>query len=98
MPLGEIKVKSDDIVTVPEAAKRLGKPKMTLYRWIDADKIVSIRLGGILFIPVSEVESLKATGASSREANKDKLISVRAFIPESEIERLNKKKEQAAEA
>jgi excisionase family DNA binding protein len=64
----EIKFKTDDIVTVPRAAKALGRPKMTLYRWIDADKIVSIKLGGILFIPTSE------------------------------IERLNKKKEQAAEA
>ena len=59
MPLGEIKVLTDDIVTVPEAAKQLGKPKMTLYRWIEAGKIVSIKLGGILFIPVTEVERIK---------------------------------------
>lgn len=58
MPLGEIKVLSDDIVTVPEAAKRLGKPKMTVYRWIDADKVVCFKLGGILFIPVTEIERL----------------------------------------
>jgi len=58
MPLGEIKVLSDDIVTVPEAAKRLGKPKMTVYRWIDAGKIVCFKLGGILFIPVTEIERL----------------------------------------
>ena len=54
----EIKIKSDDLLTVPEAAKQLGRPKMTLYRWIDASKIVSIKLGGILFIPRSEVERL----------------------------------------
>lgn len=59
MPLGEIKVQSEDIVTVPEAAKRLGKPKMTVYRWIDAGKVVCFKLGGILFIPISEVERLK---------------------------------------
>ena len=59
MPLGEIKVLSDDIVTVPEAAKRLGKPKMTVYRWIDAGKVVCFKLGGILFIPVTEVDRLK---------------------------------------
>ncbi|MBA7669820.1 hypothetical protein ES703_77954 [subsurface metagenome] len=59
LPLGEIKVLTDDIVTVPEAAKQLGKPKMTLYRWIEAGKIVSIKLGGILFIPVTEVERIK---------------------------------------
>lgn len=65
MPLGEIKVLSDDIVTVPEAAKRLGKPKMTLYRWIDANRIVSIKLGGILFIPISEVERIKNEQAAT---------------------------------
>ena len=59
MPLGEIRVLSDDIVTVPEAAKQLGRPKMTLYRWIDAKKIVSIKLGGILFIPKTELVRLK---------------------------------------
>jgi len=55
----EIKIQADEVVTVPEAAKRLGKPKMTLYRWIDANKILWLRFGGILFIPVSEVERLK---------------------------------------
>jgi len=57
--LQEIKVQSADIITVPAAAKLLGKPKMTLYRWIDAGKVISIKLGGILFIPVTEVERLK---------------------------------------
>jgi len=55
----EIKIQADEVVTVPEAAKRLGRPKMTLYRWIDANKILWLRFGGILFIPVSEVERLK---------------------------------------
>ena len=58
MTLGEIKVQSEDIVTVPEAAKQLGKPKMTLYRWIDAGKVVCFKLGGILFIPVTEIDRL----------------------------------------
>ncbi|MBA7470436.1 hypothetical protein ES707_05722 [subsurface metagenome] len=48
-----------ELYTVPEAAKELGKPHMTLYRWINADKLIAIRLGGILFVPVSEVERLK---------------------------------------
>ena len=47
----EIKIKSDDLLTVPEAAKQLGRPKMTLYRWIKTNKIVNIELGGVLFIP-----------------------------------------------
>jgi len=55
----EIKVLADDLMTVPKAAKALGHPKMTLYRWIEVGKIHAIKLGGILFIPKSEVERLK---------------------------------------
>ena len=67
MTLGEIRVQSEDIVTVPEAAKRLGRPKMTLYRWLDAKKVVAFKLGGILFIPVTEVDRLKNAAAQSAE-------------------------------
>ena len=55
----ELRVVTDEFVTVPEAAKQLGKPKMTLYRWIGADKLIAITFGGILFVPASEVERLK---------------------------------------
>ena len=55
----ELRVITDDFVTVPKAAKQLGKPKMTLYRWIEANKLIAITFGGILFVPVSEVERLK---------------------------------------
>lgn len=57
-PKMEMKILTDDLITVPKAAKALGRPKMTLYCWIDAGKLVSIKLGGILFIPKSEVERL----------------------------------------
>ena len=59
----ELKVVTDEFVTVPEAAKQLGKPKMTLYRWIEADKLIAVTFGGILFIPKSEV------GRLNREKN-----------------------------
>ena len=54
----ELKVVTDEFVTVPEAAKQLGRPKMTLYRWIEANKLIAVTFGGILFIPRSEVELL----------------------------------------
>jgi len=44
---------------VPEAAKIIGKPKMTLYRWIRAGKVINVSFGDILFIPKSEVDRLK---------------------------------------
>ena len=59
MAIRELRVQTDDFTTVPEAAKHLGKPKMTLYRWIEADKLIAITFGGILFVPKSEVERLK---------------------------------------
>lgn len=68
MPLMEIRVFPDDVATVPEAAKKLGKPKVTLYRWIEADKILYVRFGGILFIPTSEIERLKKTETGAAEA------------------------------
>ena len=54
-----ITITTDDLVTVAEAAKALGKHIATIYRWHEARQIAAIRLGGILFIPVSEVERLK---------------------------------------
>lgn len=64
----EIRFETDDLMTVPRAAKALGRPKMTLYRWVDAGKIISIRLGGILFIPKSEVERLNKKKEQATEA------------------------------
>jgi len=74
----EIKFKTDDLMTVPRAAKALGRPKMTLYRWIDADKIVSIKLGGILFIPISEIERLIRKRNKLLRLNKKKEQAVEA--------------------
>ena len=48
-----------DLMTVPQAAKLLGRPRMTLYRWIKNGKVIAIKLGGVLFVPTSEVERLK---------------------------------------
>jgi excisionase family DNA binding protein len=53
-----ITVFTEDLVSVQEAARRLSRPRSTLYRWIDAGTIVTIRLGGILFVPTSEIERL----------------------------------------
>lgn len=63
----EIRIKTDEVVTVPEAARQLGKPKMTLYRWIHAGKIISIEFGGILFIPKNEVERLSKVIEEGKE-------------------------------
>ena len=55
----EIRITTSDLVSVQDAAKELERPRLTVYRWIDAGKIISIKLGGIIFIPKSEVERIK---------------------------------------
>ncbi len=64
----EAGVKLGEAVTIPEAAKRLGKSKMTLYRWKEAGRISWVEFGGVLFIPVSEIERLKNEQAAGDEA------------------------------
>jgi len=55
-----IEINTDDLVTIPAAAEALGRPKVTLYRWIEKGKITAIELGGVLFIQAKELEWLKA--------------------------------------
>lgn len=55
----EITVTTNDLMSVQEAAKALNRHRYQIYRWIEAGKIISIRLGGILFIPVTEIERLQ---------------------------------------
>ncbi|MBA7659474.1 hypothetical protein ES703_67455 [subsurface metagenome] len=55
----EITVTTNDLMSVQDAAKALNRHRYQIYRWIDAGKIISIKLGGIMFIPVTEVERLK---------------------------------------
>lgn len=55
----EILITSNDILTVGDAAKELGQHRSTIYRWLEAGKFIGVKLGGILFVPKSEVERLK---------------------------------------
>jgi len=53
-----IKVMTDDLLSVGKAAKALGTSRWSVYRWIEAQKIIAVKFGGVLFIPKSEVERL----------------------------------------
>ena len=55
----EINVTTYDLLSVQQAATILGKPRITIYRWVKAGKMVSVKFGGIIYIPRSEVERLK---------------------------------------
>lgn len=63
----EIKVATSDLVSVAQAARELERPRSTIYRWADAGKIIGIKLGGIIFIPKSEIERLKKEKATGDE-------------------------------
>jgi len=54
-----IRVETNDLISIQQAAKELGRPRATIYRWAEKGKIITIRLGGILFVPKSEIERLK---------------------------------------
>lgn len=60
------------VLSVRDAAREIGTHFTTLYRWVEANKVVYITFGGNIFIPVLEVERLKrernkqATGANGR--------------------------------
>jgi len=54
-----VTVNLNDLMPVGSAAKALGMSRMTIYRWLGGGKIIGIKLGGILFIPRSEIERIK---------------------------------------
>jgi len=58
--LKEITVTTNDLMSVQDTAKELGRHRYQIYRWIESGKIVAIKLGGILFIPKSEIERVKS--------------------------------------
>ena len=64
--MAKVEINTDDLMSVPQAAKKLGRPKITLYRWIEKGKITAIELGGFLFIPQKEVERLQGEEANIR--------------------------------
>jgi len=55
----EIRLVTTDLMSVQDAAKALNRPRVTIYRWIAKRKLLSVKLGGIYCVPVSEVERLK---------------------------------------
>jgi|GEM_PF-6481366 len=48
-----------DVLSVNTAAREIGVRNVTLYRWTQAGKASYVTFGGIMFIPVTEVERLR---------------------------------------
>jgi len=62
--LGKIKVTSEDLLSVGRAAKELGISRVWAYQRIKEGTLHALELGGILFVPKSEVERLKKEKAT----------------------------------
>ena len=55
----KITITTEDLVSVPQAAKELGVNFSTVYRWINKGKVHPFRIGGQVFITVDELKALK---------------------------------------
>jgi len=55
----KITITTEDLLSVPQAAKELGVHFATVYRWIDKGRIHPFRIGGQVFVTVDEIRALK---------------------------------------
>lgn len=54
-----ITITTEDLFTIPQAAKELGVHFATIYRWIDKGKLHPFRIAGQVFLTVDQVSALK---------------------------------------
>ena len=57
----EIKLYSNDLVDLSEAARRLGISRPTLYNWIALGRLTTIQIGKVRYIPVQQIEQLQGS-------------------------------------
>ena len=55
----KITISTDDLLSVPQAARQLGVHYATVYRWIDKGIIRPFRIGNQVFITIDDVKGLK---------------------------------------
>jgi excisionase family DNA binding protein len=53
------KIDGDKYMSASRASKLIGVHYTTVYRWIQADKIPYIEIGGILFLHIDDIERIK---------------------------------------
>ena len=56
----EVKMKAQDVVSISEAARRLGKTRATLYAWMGKTPplIQTVLVAGHRVVPISEIDRL----------------------------------------
>ncbi|MBW2562250.1 MAG: helix-turn-helix domain-containing protein [Deltaproteobacteria bacterium] len=55
----KVTISTNDLLSVPQAAKELGVHFATVYRWIDKGKVRPFRIGGQVFITADDLKALK---------------------------------------
>ena len=54
-----ITVQTDDLLTIPQAAKQIGISRITAWQWVKDGKLPAIILGGRSFVPKQTAEAMK---------------------------------------
>jgi transposase len=57
--MDQIIVNGQEAVSVEEASKRLNKGIATIWRWIKANKITTVKYSDLTLVPLSEIHRLQ---------------------------------------
>jgi len=57
-----VTINTNDLLSVQDAAKLLGRPRLAIYRMIKRNAITGIELGGVTFVLTNEIQKLKLGG------------------------------------
>ena len=55
----KVEITTEDLLSIPQAAKELGVHFTTVYRWIHKGRLYPFRIGNQVYITSKEVEELK---------------------------------------
>jgi len=57
--MAKITITDNNLVNLTEASRQLGISYMTLWRWIKKKKVTPIRIAGLPYLTLDQMESLK---------------------------------------
>jgi hypothetical protein len=57
-----VTINTDDLMSVLNAAKILGRPRLAIYRMIKRNDLTGIELGGVTFVLTKEIQNMKNGG------------------------------------
>jgi predicted site-specific integrase-resolvase len=53
------KVNTDDLMSVQQAAGEMSVSRQTIYQWAKDGIFIPVRIAGVMYVPVSEINRLK---------------------------------------